>query len=57
MAEKSWHVIFLSETKTQTENEYTVMGASVKKSKYEAYVKSLKKEKVVTHNQLEWKNK
>ena len=45
----------LSETKSRTENEYTVMGVSAKKSEYEAYVKSLEKEKVVTHNQLEWR--
>ena len=57
VAERSWHVEHLSDTKSRTENEYTVMGASVKKSEYEAYVKSLEKEKVVTHNQLEWDNK
>lgn len=57
VAERSWHVEHLSETKIRTENEYTVMGVSVKKSEYEAYVKSLEKEKVVTHNQLEWENK
>lgn len=56
VAERSWHIKHLSETKSRTENKYTVMGVSVKKSKYEAYVKSLEKEKVVTHNQLEWKN-
>lgn len=57
VAEKSWYVNHLSETKSRTENKYIVMGISVSKSKYEEYVKSLEKEKVVTHNQLEWKNK
>ena len=57
VAERLWHVKILSETKSRTENKYTVMGASVKKSKYEAYVKSLEKENVVTHNQLEWRKK
>lgn len=57
VAERSWHVKHLSENKSRTENKYTVMGVSVKESKYKEYVKSLEKEKVVTHNQLEWKNK
>ena len=57
VAEKSGYVKNLSETKSRTENKYSVMGISVKKSKYVAYVKSLRKEKVVTHNQLEWRNK
>ncbi len=57
VAEKSGYVKHLSETKSRTENKYSVMGISVKKSKYVAYVKSLRKEKVVTHNQLEWRNK
>ena len=30
VAERSWHVKHLSETKSRTENKYTVMGDSVK---------------------------
>lgn len=56
VAQRFWHVKHLSETKSRIENEYSVMGVSVKKSEYEAYVKSLEKENVVTHNQLKWKN-